>query len=58
MKMGLGGLPLYGTDINTAIEAVEKLTEKIKSGKYDKKTLLDLAVANTKVIEYAIVHED
>ena len=56
--MGIMGLPLYGTDLATAIETSEKLLAKIKSGKYDKETLIDLAKANTDVISYAIQHED
>lgn len=56
--MGILGLPLYGTDLGTAIEATEKLLAEIKSGKYDKETLIDLAKANTEIISYAVQHED
>jgi hypothetical protein len=56
--MGILGLPLYGTDLGVAIEATEKLLAKIKSGKYDKETLIELAKANTEIISYAVQHED
>lgn len=52
------GLPLYGTDLGSAIEVSEKLLAKIKSGKYDKQTLIELAKANTDVISYAVQNED
>lgn len=55
--MGILGLPLYGTDLGTAIEATEKLIAKIKSGKYDKETLIELAKANTEIISYAVQHD-
>lgn len=42
--MGILGLPLYGTDLGTAIEATEKLLAKIKSGKYDKETLIEIII--------------
>lgn len=57
-KMGIMSLPLYGTDLGSAIEVSEKLLAKIKSGKYDKQTLIELAKANTDVISYAVQNED
>ncbi len=57
-NIGIMSLPLYGTDLGTAIEVSEKLIAKIKTGKYDKETLLELAKANTEIISYAIQHED
>jgi hypothetical protein len=56
--MGIMSLPLYGTDLGSAIEVSEKLLAKIKSGKYDKQTLIELAKANTDVISYAVQNED
>lgn len=56
--MGIMSLPLYGTDLGSAIEASEKLLAKIKSGKYDKQTLIEFAKANTDVISYAVQNED
>lgn len=42
--MGRAGLPLYGeTDLGSAIETAEKVIAQIKTNKYDKKDLIELA---------------
>lgn len=51
--MGLPSLWIYGEDINSAIEAAEKLIEKIKSGKANKKTFAELAEVSAEIAKYA-----
>lgn len=34
--MGIVGLPVYGTDLGSAIESAEKVIAKIKTNRFDK----------------------
>lgn len=43
--MGYPLYPVYGEDVGSAIETVEKLIAKIKTNKFDKKDLATLADA-------------
>lgn len=44
--MGFHLLPLYGdADLGSAIESAEKVIAKIKTNKFDKQDLVDLATA-------------
>lgn len=40
--MGIMGAPLYGTDLGSAIEAVETIIDKIKTNRFDKEDLVEL----------------
>lgn len=49
--MGWTGVPVYGEDLASLIEANKKLIAKIESGKYDNETLKELSAVNTLIIE-------
>lgn len=49
--MGIPGLTWYGGDIGSAIEDVEKVVEKIKTNKFDKKDIYNLYSANLELIK-------
>lgn len=40
--MGYDYLPLYGEDLGSAIETIEKVVAKIKTNKYDNEDLIEL----------------
>ena len=48
------GLPLYGQDLASALEAAKKLIKKIEKNKFTNQTLLELAAANEEIIKYAV----
>ena len=48
--MGTLPFPIYGKDIGSAIEDVEKIVAKIKTNKYGKKDLITLIEANNKLL--------
>jgi hypothetical protein len=47
--MGWVGLPVYGTDLGSAIETVEYAIAKIKTNKFDKDDLVELEKALTEI---------
>ena len=49
--MGLPFVHMYGGDVGSAIEDVEKVVEKIKTNKYDKKDLYNLYSANLELLK-------
>lgn len=49
--MGIVGAPLYGQDIGSAIEEVEKAVAKIKTNRFDKSDLDALIKANNELVE-------
>lgn len=54
--MGRPGIPYYGEDLGSAIENVEKIIAKIKTNKFDKQDLIELADAIVAVKSY--IEED
>lgn len=56
--MGRDGFPVYGEDIGSAIEAVEKIIANIKTNKYDKEDLAELVEAVEKVKAVIEANED
>ena len=56
--MGYINYPVYGNvEIGSAIKEVEKLIEKVKSNKFDKKDLLALYNANAEIIKGILSNE-
>lgn len=53
--MGKFGFPYYGEDLGSAVETAEKVIAKIKSNKFDKEDLVELAKAIEEV-KTAIEH--
>lgn len=49
--MGAPVFTWYGGDVGSAIEDVEKVVEKIKTNKYDKKDLYNLYKANLELLK-------
>lgn len=49
--MGIPGAHWYGGDIGSAIEDIEKVVEKIKTNKFDKKDIYNLYSANLELIK-------
>ena len=50
--MGIPFVHMYGNaDVGSAIEDMEKIIEKIKTNKYDKKDLYNLYSANLELIK-------
>ena len=49
--MGIVGAPLYGKDLGSAIETAEKVIAKIKTNRYDKTDLAELAKALDEIHE-------
>lgn len=47
--MGWVGLPLYGTDLGSAIETAEKVIAKIKTNRFDKSDLVQLDKALSEI---------
>jgi hypothetical protein len=47
--MGRFGAPLYGEDLGSAIESVEKIIAKIKTNKFDKEDLAELVKATDEI---------
>lgn len=47
--MGWVGLPLYGTDLGSAIETAEKVIAKIKTNRFDKSDLAQLDKALSEI---------
>lgn len=54
--MGLPNLPWYGEDLGSAIETAEKVIGKIKTNKYDKKDLENLAKAVAEILKVVDEH--
>ena len=54
-NMGYANYPVYGEDLGSAIETVEKLIAKIKTNKFDKKDLAALADA---IVELKVAIEE
>lgn len=52
--MGWIGYPVYGEDIGSAVEDVEKIVAKIKTNKFDNKDLIDLFNANNALLKYLL----
>lgn len=52
--MGHIGYPVYGEDIGSAVEDVEKIVAKIKTNKFDNKDLIDLFNANNALLKYLL----
>lgn len=52
--MGRINYPIYGEDLGSTIQDVEKIIAKIKTNKYSTKDLLALADANNSVIKFII----
>lgn len=52
--MGWGGMPVYGEDIASAIEDVDKILIKIKKNTFDKKDLIELFDANNVLLKYLL----
>ena len=49
--MGVPSLPFYGHDVGSAIETAEKVIAKIKTNRYDKTDLAELAKALDEIHE-------
>jgi hypothetical protein len=49
--MGIMGAPLYGQDIGSAIEQVEKAIAKIKTNRFGKSDLEALTEANNEIVK-------
>ena len=49
--MGAPFIPLYGKDLGSAIETAEKVLAKIKTNRYDKTDLAELAKALDEIHE-------
>lgn len=49
--MGIPGVTWYGGDVGSAIEDIEKIIEKIKTNKYNKKDIHTLYSANNELIK-------
>lgn len=47
--MGRNFLPVYGEDLGSAIETAEKVIAKIKTNKFDKEDVAELAEALTEI---------
>lgn len=56
--MGWNWLPVYGEDIASAIQDVEKVVSKIKTNKFDKKDLIALVDANNTLIKHLLENEN
>lgn len=56
--MGWDGVPVYPTEIASAIETAKILIAKIESNKYDSKDLKELAEVNAEIIKYATSNEN
>lgn len=52
--MGHIGWPVYGEDIGSAVEDVEKIVAKIKTNKFDNKDLIDLFNANNALLKHLL----
>lgn len=52
--MGWGGYPVYGEDIGSAIEDIDKILVKIKKNVFDKKDLIELFDANNVLLKYLL----
>jgi hypothetical protein len=49
--MGIVNFPWYGEDIGSAIETAEKVIAKIKTNRFDKDDLAELAKALSEITE-------
>lgn len=49
--MGIHSMPWYGQDIGSAIETAEKVIAKIKTNRFDKDDLAQLAKALSQITE-------
>ena len=56
--MGRDGFPVYGEDLGSSVENIEKVIEKIKTNKFDKKDLMTLAENAFSVFKYAIEKDE
>lgn len=56
--MGYNWWPVYGEDIASAIQDVEKVVSKIKTNKFDKKDLIALVDANNTLIKHLLENEN
>lgn len=52
--MGWGGYPVYGEDIGSAIEDIDRILIKIKKNTFDKKDLIELFDANNVLLKYLL----
>ena len=55
---GLPNWPVYGEDVGSAVEDVEKFVAKIKTNKYSKKDLIALFNANNIILGKLLKDED
>lgn len=56
--MGIPNLFWYGEDLGSAIETAEKVIARIKSNKFDKEDLVELAKALDEVKAAVEAHEE
>lgn len=56
--MGYNWWPVYGEDIASSIQDVEKVVSKIKTNKFDKKDLIALVDANNTLIKHLLENEN
>jgi hypothetical protein len=52
--VGYPGLPVYGREIGSAIQDLEKVIELIKTNKFSKNDLLKIYEINNEIIKYLI----
>lgn len=56
--MGYSSWPVYGEDVGSAIEDLEKIVAKIKTNKFSKKDLVELFNANNTILGYLLKDEN
>ena len=55
--MGHISFPVYGEDIGSALQEVEKILNHIKTNKFDNQDIIDLFDANNTLLKYLLKNE-